>query len=291
MNLKSLLDFKYVRYVITLFFACLALILAIGLWRYYMESGWTRDGKVRADVINIAPEVAGTVVKLNVHDNQYVHKGEVLFQVDPTRYQLALDQAKAELDQAKREYGKKQADENRRHGLAGVISAEEVDTSNRSTQIAQASVETAQAAYDLAELNLKRTTLRSPVNGYVTNLILRAGDYINVGERSISVIDADSYWIVGYFEETKMKNVLPGDKVRITLMGYSDPLEGHVQSINRGIADPNAIPDKQGLPQVNPVFTWVRLAQRIPVRIHIDSVPKSVPLVAGMTCSISVEGK
>jgi multidrug resistance efflux pump len=104
----------------------------------------------------------------------------------------------------------------------------------------------------------------------------------------MAVIDADSYWVYGYFEETKMWGVHVGDVARVKLMGYKPILAGHVVSIARGINDTNGTPDKLGLQDVNPIFTWVRLAQRIPVRIHLDHVPDSVTLAAGMTATVSV---
>jgi multidrug resistance efflux pump len=130
--------------------------------------------------------------------------------------------------------------------------------------------------------------LHSPANGYVTNLRLRVGDYANVGEKRVAVIDADSFWIYAYFEETQIQGIKPGDPARIKLMGYRRPLTGQVESITRGINEPDSEVDRFGLPDVNPVFTWVRLAQRIPVRVRIESVPPGILLAAGMTCSVSV---
>jgi multidrug resistance efflux pump len=126
------------------------------------------------------------------------------------------------------------------------------------------------------------------VNGYVTNLLMRVGDYARAGTTNISVIDADSYWIDGYFEETKMAHVCVGDRAEAALMGYRDPILGRVESVTRGISVPNAAPSTQGLPSVDPVYTWVRLAQRVPVRVRITDVPAGVPLVSGMTVTVTI---
>ncbi|MFT8676053.1 MAG: HlyD family secretion protein [Acetobacter sp.] len=277
-----------IRIVLTLAVVSLAIILGITLWNVYMIAPWTRDGRVRVYVVDIAPEVSGTVVQIPVVDNQFVHKGDPLFVLDPVRFRLAIREAQARLDGAMEDLKLKQNDAKRRMGLGGIVSAEEqeVFNSNVATQIA--SVDAARAALDVAKLNLQRSVLYSPVNGYVTNLNLRVGDYASAGQPRMAVIDSDSYWVYGYFEETKMWGVHVGDEARVKLMGYKPILQGHVISISRGIDDTNGSPDKLGLQAVNPIFTWVRLAQRIPVRIHLDHVPDSVTLAAGMTATVSV---
>jgi multidrug resistance efflux pump len=155
---------------------------------------------------------------------------------------------------------------------------------------AEAAVAADRAAIDKARLDLSRTQVRSPVNGPVTNFLMRVGDYAHVGTTNISVIDADSYWIDGYFEETKLAHICIGDRVEAQLMGYRDPIEGQVQTVTRGISVSNAAPSTQGLPNVDPVYTWVRLAQRVPVRIRITHVPPGVPLVSGLTATVTIRG-
>lgn len=277
-----------IRVLVTMAVVVAAIVGGDVLWHSYMTAPWTRDGRVRVYVVDVAPEVAGTVVSVPVRDNQYVHKGDPLFVIDPTRFQLAIRQAQANLDSAQEDLRLRMSDAKRREGLTGIVSAEERERFNSTAATAQAAVEGARAALDTAKLNLQRATLYSPVNGYVTNLQLRVGDYVTAGGARLAVIDADSYWIYGYFEETKLARVHVGDPARITLMGYEPMLTGHVESIARGINEQNASPDRQGLQDVNPVFTWVRLAQRIPVRIHIDSIPAGITLAAGMTCSVAV---
>jgi RND family efflux transporter MFP subunit len=243
---------------------------------------------VRVEVVDVAPEVSGTVVAIPVHDNQFVRKGDTLFVIDPARFRLAIAQAQAALEAAEEELALRQSDAKRRAGLTGIVSTEEQERYRSTAAVASAQVNQARAALDLAKLNLQRSVLYSPANGYVTDLRLRVGDYASAGEPRVAVIDADSFWVNGYFEETKLARIHVGDPARIKLMGYDSPLSGHVESITRGINDTNAATDRQGLPDVNPVFNWVRLAQRIPVRIGIDHVPPGIVLAAGMTCSIAI---
>ncbi|RFD20023.1 HlyD family secretion protein [Komagataeibacter melaceti] len=277
-----------IRVVLTLAVVTMAIVMGITLWDTYMIAPWTRDGRVRVYVVDVAPEVSGTVVQLPVVDNQFVHRGDPLFVLDPVRFRLAIREAQARLDGALEDLKLKQNDARRRMGLGGIVSAEEQEVFNSSVATQIASVDAARAALDLAKLNLQRSILYSPVNGNITNLNLRVGDYVTAGHARLAVIDADSYWVNGYFEETKMWGVHVGDEARVKLMGYKDIIPGHVVSIARGINDQNGKPDGLGLQDVSPIFTWVRLAQRIPVRIHLDHVPDSVTLAAGMTATISV---
>ncbi len=277
-----------VRVALTLAVVAAALVLGSALWRTYMLSPWTRDGRVRAYVIDIAPEVSGTVVSVPVRDNQVVRRGEPLFAIDPSRFRLAIAEAQARVASAREDLRLRQSDAARRAGLAGIVSAEERERYASTAATSQASLDAAQAQLDVARLNLARATLYAPANGYVTNLLLRVGDYVTAGQPRLALIDSDSFWIYGYFEETKLGGIRVGDPARIKLMGYRPLLGGHVESIARGINDQNSSPDRQGLQDVNPVFTWVRLAQRIPVRVHIDRVPAGIVLAAGMTCSVDV---
>ena len=277
-----------IRVAITLAMVTLAVVLGSALWRTYMTAPWTRDGRVRAYVVDVASEVPGTVTEVLVHDNQPVRHGQKLFVIDPQRFRLAIAASRARLETAAEDLRLRQSDAKRRQGLSGIVSAEERERFNSTAATAQAAVDAAQAELDVAELNLQRATLYAPVNGYVTNLSLRAGDYVTAGQPRIAVLDSDSFWIYGYFEETKLGGVHVGDPARIKLMGYDPLISGHVESITRGIQDQNGSTDRLGLQDVNPVFTWVRLAQRIPVRVHIDHVPNGLLLAAGMTCSISV---
>jgi RND family efflux transporter MFP subunit len=277
------------RYLITGAAALLALVLAWALWWHYFRSPWTRDGRVRAEVVNIAAEISGRVVDLRVTDNATVKRGDLLFVVDPSDYRLALAQAQATVQSREFDLKVDQENSQRRQKLgAAAISTEEKDISQSSALVAEANYQAALAARDQARVNLDRTVIRSPVNGYVTNLILRIGDYATPGQTKMTLVDSDSFWVAGYFEETKLPRIHEGDYARIKLMGWGPEVAGHVESISRAIADDNSDANFEGLANVSPIFTWVRLAQRIPVRIHIDRVPEPVRIAAGQTCTIVI---
>jgi multidrug resistance efflux pump len=278
----------FLRTAVTLAMLALAAVLVAALWRTYMLAPWTRDGRVLVQVVDVAPEVSGTVVDVPVQDNQFVHKGDVLFVIDPVRFRLAIAQAQAQVDTARQDQSLRLSDVRRRQGLTGIVSGEEQERIANTAAVASATLAGAEAALDVAKLNLQRSTLYAPVNGYVTHLRLRVGSYVNAGQSRMAIIDSDSFWISGYFEETKIEKIHVGDPARIKLMGYDALLTGHVESFGRGIADVNDATNALGLPTVNPIFTWVRLAQRIPIRIAIDNVPKGIVLAAGMTASVSV---
>jgi len=255
-----------------------------------MGTPWTRDGTVRAYVVTMAPEVAGRIVELPVADNQFVRKGDLLMTIDPTNYKIAVNLAEAAVQQAEANAQNAQREAKRRQELTTLsVTVEEQQTYKSTALAAEAQHEQAQANLDQARVNLERTQIRSPVNGYVTNLLAQLGDYANVGQNEISVVDSDSFWIDGYFEETSLSSIHEGDPAKIKLMGYSQILHGHVSGIARGINVPNAQPDQAGLASVNPIFTWVRLAQRIPIHIRIDEVPNGIQLVAGMTATVQID--
>ncbi|WP_241044383.1 efflux RND transporter periplasmic adaptor subunit [Achromobacter xylosoxidans] len=273
---------------VTLLAVIAAVMLVIALWRAYVLAPWTRDGRVSAQVVRIAPEVNGTVVEVPVTDDQYVKRGDVLYRIDPERFQLAVAQAEAQLAAATAALGQKRDDAQRRKGMEDLVPREDIHRANHAVAIAQAEQRRAQVALDVARLDLERTILRAPVDGYVTHLRLRQGDYAVAGHPNIALLDAHSFWITGYFEETKLRGIRPGAPAQIRLMGFDDLIHGHVASIGRGIADANEQADAQGLPSVEASFSWVRLAQRIPVRVEIDQMPANIVLAAGMTCSIEI---
>ena len=258
-------------------------------WRAFIAPPWTRDGTVRAYVVTLTPQVSGQIIKLPIVDNQFVHHGDTLLEIDPTDYAIAVDNAQASLDQARANAQNKQSEANRRLRLTTLsTSEEERQTFVTAAQSAQAAVAQAVAALAQAKVNLQRTKIFSPVDGYVTNLQAREGDYAVTGTRALSVVDANSYWVDGYFEETALHSIHDGDAARIHLMGWHTPINGHVAGVARGIEVANATSDANGLADVNPIFTWVRLAQRIPVRVAIDSVPDGLRLVAGQTASVDI---
>jgi RND family efflux transporter MFP subunit len=275
----------------TLLILVLAVLAALVMWDSYVTAPWTRDGSVRVQVAGIAPQVSGQITEVRVVDNQYVHQGDVLYVIDPFDFQVALDSDKAQLRQKAADQQVRQMQAERRQHLSDLATTPEEQQLYAGNAVqAQAAFDAAQQQVAQADINLKRTQVRSPVNGYVTNLLMRVGDYAHAGTNNISVIDADSYWIDGYFEETKMAHVCIGDRAEAALMGYRDPIVGRVQTVTRGISVSNATPSTQGLPNVDPVYTWVRLAQRVPVRIKITDVPPGIPLVSGMTATVTVRG-
>jgi RND family efflux transporter MFP subunit len=267
----------------------LAGLAALAIWDFYVTAPWTRDGRVRAQVASIAPQVSGQITEIRVVDNQFVHQGDVLYVIDPFDFKVALDTSQAQLRQKAADLQVKRIQAERRMHLSNLATTpEEQQVFVGNATQAKAAFDAAQQQVAQADINLKRTQVRSPVNGYVTNLLMRVGDYAHAGITNISVIDADSYWIDGYFEETKMAHVCVGDRAEAALMGYRDPIVGRVESVTRGISVSNAAPSTQGLPNVDPVYTWVRLAQRVPVRVRITDVPPGVPLVSGMTVTVTI---
>jgi p-hydroxybenzoic acid efflux pump subunit AaeA len=255
-----------------------------------MDSPWTRDGRVRADVVNIAPDVAGLVTAVGVRDNQFVHRGDVLFRIDAEHYRTAAAQAKALVEQRKVMLEMKRGQAIRRATLDDqVISRENREDSDLIATSAKAEYEAALAQLDQAKLNLERTVVRAPVDGWVSNLLVRPGDFAQIGAPKLAIIDQHSFWVYGYFEEHKLALMQIGDPAEIRLLGSNQVLRGHVESIARGITDRDNPTDVRLLANVNPSFNWVRLAQRVPVRISLDAVPEDLTLVAGMTCTVIVQ--
>jgi len=254
-----------------------------------MDSPWTRDGRVRADIVNIAPDVNGLVTSVAVRDNQFVHRGDVLFTVDTEHYKTAVAQTKALVEQRKVELTMKRGQAKRRAEIDDqVISQENREDSSLIATSARAEYEAALAQLDLAKLNLSRTVVRSPVDGWVSNLLVRPGDFAQIGAPKLAVIDQHSFWVYGYFEEHKLALMQVGDPAEIRLISSNQVLKGHVESFARGITDRDNPTDVRLLANVNPSFNWVRLSQRVPVRITLDEIPKNMTLVAGMTCTVIV---
>ncbi len=282
---------KVVPVLLTLLAVAAAVPACWAIWDAFMAAPWTRDGRVRAYAVSIAPEVSGRIIELHVADNQFVHKGDVLLVIDPTDFAIAVSVNQAQLEQAKADLENKRTQLERRQQLTTLSTSTE-EKQNFTTAAASAGATLQQAMSNLAQaqVNLRRTRIASPVNGWVTNLLARQGDYATTGQRNIAVVDADSFWMDGYFEETNLGDIHEGDPASMRLVGYGrQTLRGRVQSVARGINVANAQPDQAGLANVNPIFTWVRLAQRVPVRISIDEVPDGVRLVAGLTATIQID--
>lgn len=284
MTIRNLIGF-----IATAIIFVVAILIGRVLWVHYMDEPWTRDGRVRADVVNIAPDVSGAVVDLPVRDNQLVRKGDLLMQIDPSHYQIAVEQAQAAVAARKAELTMRLDDAKRRADMdSEVVSQESRENASHTANSAQAQYQQALAALDAAKLNLERTRVISPVDGYVTNLQVFKGDYATAGQPKLAVVDSHSFWVYGYFEETRLPHVKIGNKADIKLMS-GGTLEGHVESISRGIYDRDNPQSKELLADVNPTFNWVRLAQRVPVRIHIDRIPGDMILSAGTTCTVVVK--
>jgi multidrug resistance efflux pump len=288
--MKLYLSEKAASYLWTALAVAIAVLFLALLWEHYFVAPWTRDGRIRAEVVKIAPEVSGTVTQIRVVDNQFVHKGDVLFVIDPIRFQLALAHAQAEVEQRSADKKIKDIQATRRNEMAAeAVPLDEKQSFQSVADIASGSYDEATADLNLAQLNLQRSVLRSPVNGYVTNLTLRVGDFATAETPQLALVDSDSFFILGYFEETKLRRIRDGARATVRLMEGGPAIEGHVEGLSRGITDLNSDPGREGLADVNPVFTWVRLAQRIPVRIHIDRVPAGLQIASGLTCTITID--
>ncbi len=283
------MKFNPFKYFSTLVVFALALIAGWWMWNYYMQSPWTRDGKVRAELVDITPEVSGRIIELAVRDNQFVHKGDTLLKIDPVPWQIALDNADAQLSKAQSDLAKAQHEANRRASLPrNVISAEDMDAARLSANAAAATAKAAQASLDQARWNLQQTTITAPTDGWISNLTLRPGNYATAGTPLFALVDSHSYYVMGYFEETKLRHIRPGAEAQIVLYSNGTRLQGKVESIGRAIYDQSVSTDGGLVPDIKPNVPWVRLAQRVPVRIRLDAIPDDVPLVAGTTCTITI---
>jgi multidrug resistance efflux pump len=280
---------RLARPLVTVVVVAAAAWAGLRLWDHYELEPWTRDGRVRANVVQIAPDVSGLVTAVPVQDNQPVAAGALLFEVDRARYALARRQAEAALVAAKVALAQAQRENARNIDLGNLISQELREQTSTRVEAARANVAQAMVALDAAQLNLERAEVRAPTAGLVTNLDMRTGSYAQAGRAALALIDARSFYVEGYFEETKLPRIHVGDRVRVTPMGGAR-LEGSVESIAAGIADRDRSTGSNLLPSVNPTFNWVRLAQRIPVRVKLDPLAVGTRLVAGETVTVQVVG-
>ena len=273
------------RYLVTLAVVLAALFIGWRLWIHYENDPWTRDGRIKADVVQVAPDVSGQVTKINVIDNQTVNVGDVLFEIDTARFELVLRQAKAAEESARVTLAQAIREAKRNRELKDLVATEQ----------GQSRVEEAQAALleaivnrDKAQLDLDRTKVVAAVDGIVTNLNLRVGSYVTVSTPVMALVDRNSYYAEGYFEETKLPNIAEGNRATVRLMSDDEVLEGHVHSISRGIEDRERTTGGKLMQNINPAFNWVRLVQRIPVRVELDKIPDNIKLVSGQTVTIEV---
>jgi multidrug resistance efflux pump len=279
------------RFSLTGLVVLVALWAGYRLWDYYMDEPWTRDGHVRADVVPVAPDVSGFVTEVLVRDNQQVQHGDVLFRIDRARYEIALKQAEAVLLGRRATLDEANADLERYSELTPgvVVSKQRMDQVVATQGSAQAAHDQAVADLGLARLNLERSEVRASVNGVVTNMELRPGTYLTPGKGVMALLDSDTLRVEGYFEETKLPRIHLGDAVNVRLLGSDHMLRGRVESVAAGIEDRDRSAGTTLLANVNPTFNWVRLAQRVPVRIALDRAEQS-ELVAGATATVEVLG-
>lgn len=276
------------RYLVTV----LAVFVAAGsswmIWDYYMNQPWTRDGRVCADIIRIAPDVSGLVSEVLVHDNQAVRKGDVLFRVDKARFLLSLQQNEATLARAEAALQLARRDYTRNETMESAVSRQKLDELGTATLQADAACRQALADRDTSRLNLDRAEVKAPVDGILTNFSLQPGNYVATGQPVAALLDGDTFYVTGYFEETKLRRIRIGAPATVRLLGGDADLHGSVNSIAAGIEDRERSDSSRLLANVNPTFSWVRLPQRIPVRITLEQHPKGVRLVAGQTATVSV---
>ena len=263
---------KFSRTAITVVLVILAFIAIFNAWVYYTESPWTRDARFSADVVAIAPDVSGLITQVNVHDNQLVKKGQILFTIDQPRYQKALEEAQAD-----------------RLGVQA-MSREEIDQANNVLQTVLHQLAKAQATRDLAKLDLERTVIRAPADGWVTNLNVYTGEFITRGSTAVALVKQNSFYVLAYMEETKLEGVRPGYRAEITPLGSNKVLKGTVDSVAAGVTNASSTRDDKGMATIDSNLEWVRLAQRVPVRIRLDNQQENI-WPAGTTATVVVTGK
>ncbi|MBH0018654.1 efflux RND transporter periplasmic adaptor subunit [Pseudoalteromonas sp. NGC95] len=279
---------KYLRITFTILVVIAAVFAGRWVWTDYMHTPWTRDGRIRADIVTVAPDVSGWVTTLNIKDGQNVQKGEVLFNVDQKRYQAALDKSKANTENTLYtwELAKHKYERRVELNTQQAISEETLESTRINTKIAEANYNLAKTEQTIAQLNVDRTKIVAPASGQIINLNLRQGNYVAQGTPVFAIVRLDSFYVTGYFEESKIPLIYPDQKAKIALLSGGKQLTGHVVSVGKAIANTNTQSNGQLLPQVQQTFNWVRLSQRIPVDIKLDSLPEDTQLSAGMTATI-----
>ncbi|HFD8519384.1 TPA: p-hydroxybenzoic acid efflux pump subunit AaeA [Escherichia coli] len=282
---------KFSRTAITVVLVILAFIVIFNAWVYYTESPWTRDARFSADVVAIAPDVSGLITQVNVHDNQLVKKGQVLFTIDQPRYQKALEEAQADVAYYQVLAQEKRQEAGRRNRLGvQAMSREEIDQANNVLQTVLHQLAKAQATRDLAKLDLERTVIRAPADGWVTNLNVYTGEFITRGSTAVALVKQDSFYVLAYMEETKLEGVRPGYRAEITPLGSNKVLKGTVDSVAAGVTNASSTRDDKGMATIDSNLEWVRLAQRVPVRIRLDNQQENI-WPAGTTATVVVTGK
>ncbi|MGU3524585.1 p-hydroxybenzoic acid efflux pump subunit AaeA [Enterobacteriaceae bacterium C23F] len=281
---------KITRTAITLILVVLAFIAIFRAWVYYTESPWTRDARFSADVVAIAPDVAGLITDVKVKDNQLVSKNQVLFTIDQPRYQKALEEANADVAYYQALATEKRREAGRRNQLGTMaMSREEIDQANNILQTVEHQLAKAQATRDLASLDLERTVIRAPADGWVTNLNVYSGEFITRGSTAVALVKKESFYVIAYMEETKLEGVRPGYRAEITPLGSSKVIKGTVDSVAAGVTNASSSSDAKGMATIDSNLEWVRLAQRVPVRIHLDEQQGNL-WPAGTTATVIITG-
>ena len=284
---------KIIKILITLVILGTAAFFAYNKYRVYIENPWTRDGQVRTQVIQVTPRVNGMVTKIHVADNQKVKTGDLLFEIDPSQYQLKLNQSKARLQRTVEAAKGKKIEFERVKNIyekdRGAVSQKDLVRNETNYYKSLADIDSSEEAVKTAKLNLSYTKVYAEVDGYVSNINFQIGSQASANKPILALVDENSYWVFGFFRENAIPEVKVGDKAIVTLLAYPDtPLSGTVESIAWGISHSDGNPGNNLLPSVKPVFQWIRLAQRIPVRIKLDKMPEDVKLRFGLTASVLV---
>lgn len=289
--MKTLL-IKIIRIAITLLLVLLGIVAVFKVWMFYTESPWTRDAKFSADVVAIAPDVSGLLTDVPVVDNQLVTKGQTLFVIDQPRYQQALDQANADVAYYQALVAEKKREASRRVNLGpDAMSREEIEQASNALLTAQQQLAKATAVRDLARLDLERTVVRAPADGWVTNLNVHTGEFITRGATAVALVKKNSFYLLAYLEETKLHGLNKGDRAEITPLGSNRIMHGTVDSVAAAVNNSSSTSNSKGLASVDSNLEWVRLAQRVPVKIVLDDKDQQHPYPAGTTATVVIIGK
>ncbi|MDQ0549997.1 p-hydroxybenzoic acid efflux pump subunit AaeA [Pantoea agglomerans] len=282
---------KIARYAITILLVIIAVVIIFRAWVFYTESPWTRDARFAADVVAISPDVTGLITEVPVQDNQLVKKGDTLFVVDRPRYQKALDQAQADVEYYQALVSEKRREAGRRNQLGtSAMSREAIEQSNNDLQTSEHQLAKSVATRDLAKIDLERTTVKAPSDGWVTNLNVYQGEFITRGSVAVALVQQHSFYVLAYLEETKLHGVEKGFRAEVTPLGSNIVLRGTVDSVAAGVTNSSSSVDSKGMATVDSNLEWVRLAQRVPVRIRLDQQPGN-RFPAGTTATVVITGQ
>ncbi len=284
---------KIIKILLTLAIVGIAVWFAYNKYQAYIDNPWTRDGQVRTQVIQVTPRVNGMVIKIHIVDNQHVNTKDLLFEIDPSPYQIKLNQAEARLQRTREAAKGTKIEYDRVTNIykkdKGAVSQKDLVRNETNYYKSLADIDSSVEAVNTAKLNLSFTKVYAAVDGYVSNINFQIGSQASANKPILALVDENAYWVFGFFREDAIPKVNVGDDARVTLLAYLDtPLSGKVESIGWGIAHSDGNPGNNLLPSVKPVFQWIRLAQRIPVRIKLDTLPENVKLRFGLTASVMV---